>query len=139
MHAVPDVRLRRIYDQPSGDDGIRVLVDRRWPRGVSKVRASIDEWCSDVAPSDELRTWYAHDASRFEEFKARYRDELRDPGRAHALAHLADMGAHDRLTLLTATRDVEMSQAAILCDLLTGAGPGAPAPRLPESGNRTGS
>ncbi|MCK9825039.1 DUF488 family protein [Nocardioides cavernae] len=119
MHTLPDVRLRRIYDEPTADDGIRVLVDRRWPRGVSKVRAQVDEWCADVAPSDELRTWFAHVASRYEEFEARYREELKEPGRAHALGHLLDMGAHDRLTLLTATRDVDRSQAAVLYDLLT--------------------
>ena len=123
MHTTPDVRLRRIYDEPTEDDGIRVLVDRRRPRGVSKVRAEIDEWCSDIAPSNELRRWYGHVASRFEEFQARYLDELKEPERAPALTHLAAMGARDRMTLLTATRDVNHSQAAILCDLLTTARP----------------
>lgn len=65
-----DVRLRRIYDDPTDDDGIRVLVDRRWPRGVSKVRADLDEWCSAVAPSDALRTWFGHVPERFDEFEA---------------------------------------------------------------------
>ncbi len=127
MNAGTDVRVGRIYDQPTQDDGIRVLVDRRWPRGVSKVRADIDEWCSAVAPSDELRAWYGHAVSRFEEFGARYREELKEPERAHALAHLASVVARGRLTLLTATRDVETSQAAILHDLLTTGVPTDPA------------
>ena len=73
----PDVRLRRIYDDPADDDGIRVLVDRRWPRGVSKARAELDEWCTQVAPSDVLRTWYGHDPAKFEEFESRYRERAR--------------------------------------------------------------
>ncbi|RYP84497.1 DUF488 family protein [Nocardioides guangzhouensis] len=113
-----DVRMRRIYDNPEVDDGIRVLVDRRWPRGVSKDRAGLDEWCPAVAPSDALRKWYGHAPAKFEEFGSRYRQELEDPERAAALRHLRDMTSHDRLTLLTATRRVELSQAAILVDLL---------------------
>jgi uncharacterized protein YeaO (DUF488 family) len=115
----PDVRLRRIYDPPAADDGIRVLVDRRWPRGVSKARADLDEWCTAVAPSDELRRWYGHVPERFEEFESRYLVELHDPERASALRHLRVMAAHDRLTLLTATKRVELSQAAVLASLLS--------------------
>jgi uncharacterized protein YeaO (DUF488 family) len=119
MPATPDVRLRRIYDPPAAEDGIRVLVDRRWPRGVSKARAELDEWCTAVAPSDALRRWYGHRPERFEEFEERYRDELREPDRASALRHLQVMAAHDRLTLLTATKSVEISQAAVLANLLS--------------------
>ncbi len=118
MTQAPDVRLRRIYDDPAHDDGIRVLVDRRWPRGVSKDRAELDEWCTQVAPSDALRKWYGHDPAKFEEFGSRYRSELDDPGRASALRHLRLMASHERLTLLTATRHVELSQAAVLAELL---------------------
>jgi uncharacterized protein YeaO (DUF488 family) len=114
----PDVRLRRIYDDPADDDGIRVLVDRRWPRGVSKARAELDEWCTEVAPSDALRKWYGHVPERFEEFAARYRQELEDPERAAALRYLRLMTSHGRLTLLTATKRVEISQAAILAEML---------------------
>lgn len=114
----PDVRLRRIYDDPANDDGIRVLVDRRWPRGVSKARAELDEWCTQVAPSDTLRKWYGHDPAKFEEFESRYRHELDEPERASALRHLRLMAGHDRLTLLTATKRLDLSQAAILADLL---------------------
>lgn len=118
MAQAPDVRMRRIYDDPADDDGIRVLVDRRWPRGVSKERAGLDEWCTAVAPSDALRKWYGHAPDRFEEFGSRYRKELEDPERASALRHLRVMSSHDRLTLLTATKNVDLSQAAVLVELL---------------------
>ena len=118
MSEVPDVQVRRIYDDPAEDDGIRVLVDRRWPRGVSKARAALDEWCTDVAPSDELRKWYGHAPDKFHEFKARYLEELEDPQRAAALRHLRAMTSHDRLTVLTATKNVPISQAAVLVELL---------------------
>jgi uncharacterized protein YeaO (DUF488 family) len=114
----PQVRMRRIYDDPAADDGIRVLVDRRWPRGVSKAQANVDEWCTAVAPSDDLRKWYGHSADRFEEFETRYREELQEPKQAAALRHLRVMCSHDRLTLLTATRRIHLSQAAILVELL---------------------
>ncbi len=114
----PDIRLGRIYDDPEDDDGIRVLVDRLWPRGVSKVRAELDEWCSAVAPSDRLRTWYGHVPERFDEFEARYLKELEEPARAASVGHLRTMASHDRLTLLTATRHVEASQAAVLANVL---------------------
>jgi uncharacterized protein YeaO (DUF488 family) len=110
--------MRRIYDKRADDDGIRVLVDRRWPRGVSKERAGLDEWCAAVAPSDALRRWYGHAPEKFEEFGSRYRKELDDPERAAALRHLRAMTSYDRLTLLTATKQLDTSQAAILVDLL---------------------
>lgn len=113
-----DIRVRRIYDDPGDEDGVRVLVDRLWPRGVSKVRADIDEWCSAVAPSDALRKWYGHAPERFEEFEARYLNELEDPQRAASVTHLRTVATRGRLTLLTATRDVEASQAAVLAGLL---------------------
>jgi uncharacterized protein YeaO (DUF488 family) len=118
MSEVPDVRVRRIYDDPAEDDGIRVLVDRRWPRGVSKARAELDEWCTAVAPSPELRKWYGHAPEKFHEFRSRYQRELEDPERAAALRHLRAMAAHDRLTVLTATKNVHLSQAAVLVELL---------------------
>jgi uncharacterized protein YeaO (DUF488 family) len=118
MSRKPDVRVRRIYDDSAADDGIRVLVDRRWPRGVTKGRADVDEWCRDVAPSDSLRKWYDHDPEKFEEFGRRYRKELEEPGRAAALRHLAVLADEDRLTLLTATKSAEISQAVVLLELL---------------------
>lgn len=118
MSRQADVRLRRIYEDPADDDGIRVLVDRRWPRGVSKERAAVDEWCRAVAPSDGLRTWYGHVPERFDEFAVRYLEELDEPERATALRHLAAMAAHGRLTLLTATKRVEVSHAAVIAQRL---------------------
>ncbi|MGZ4521264.1 MAG: DUF488 domain-containing protein, partial [Mycobacteriaceae bacterium] len=76
MASKHDVNVRRAYDEPGAGDGARVLVDRIWPRGLSKERADFDEWCRTVAPSTELRKWYAHDPERFEEFGRRYRTEL---------------------------------------------------------------
>jgi uncharacterized protein YeaO (DUF488 family) len=111
-------RAKRIYDDPSPDDGTRVLVDRVWPRGVSKEHAHLDEWLKAVAPSTALRTWYGHDPERFEEFARRYREELTEPDRAEALAHLRELAADGTLTLLTATRDPDISAAAVLGGLL---------------------
>jgi len=119
----PDVRVRRVYEEPQPDDGTRVLVDRLWPRGVSKARAALDEWCKDVAPSDELRKWYGHDPARFEEFARRYRRELEDPGRAEALAHLRALASDGPVTLLTATKQTAISEAAVLAAVLTSSAP----------------
>jgi len=116
----PKLRVRRIYDEPSSDDGTRVLVDRVWPRGISKERAHLDEWCKEVAPSTQLRTWYAHDPERFEEFGRRYRAELGEGEPAQALASLKALARKGTITLLTATKDVDISQAAVLVDVLLG-------------------
>jgi uncharacterized protein YeaO (DUF488 family) len=113
-----NVRVRRVYEEPERDDGTRVLVDRIWPRGLTKAKAALDEWCKDVAPSDELRRWYGHDPGRFEEFGRRYQRELHDPPRAEALAHLRGLAKDGQLTLLTATRRPEISEAAVLAALL---------------------
>ena len=112
-----NIRVRRVYEKPEPDDGTRVLVDRLWPRGLAKAKAALDEWCKDVAPSDELRTWYRHDPERFEEFARRYRLELDDPQRASALVRLRELARGRPLTLLTATRQPEISEA-ILARLL---------------------
>ncbi len=112
------VQIRRIYDDPTPGDGTRVLVDRLWPRGVSKARARLDEWCKQVAPSTELRTWYGHDPQLFDAFARRYRDELTRPGRAAALSHLRELADHSDLTLLTATKNTGISEAAVLADLI---------------------
>lgn len=118
MARKPRVGVRRVYEATEPDDGVRVLVDRVWPRGLSKAAADVDEWCKEVAPSTGLRTWYGHRPERFEEFATRYREELEDPERARALAHLREL-AHDQpLTLLTATRDATISQAAVLAELI---------------------
>jgi uncharacterized protein YeaO (DUF488 family) len=114
----PEVRLGRVYDDPAAADGVRVLVDRVWPRGISKDRAHIDEWCKQVAPSTQLRRWYAHDPERFAEFTRRYRSELQDADQAQALVHLRALAREQTVTLLTATKDVDISQAAVLAELI---------------------
>ncbi|MFF4194930.1 DUF488 domain-containing protein [Nonomuraea sp. NPDC001831] len=118
MTAGNKVQVRRVYDEPVPDDGARVLVDRLWPRGLAKADAHLDEWCKQVAPSTELRTWYRHDPDRFAEFGRRYRDELAEPERAEAMAHLRELAGKGPLTLLTATRQPEISEAAVLAELL---------------------
>ena len=107
------VQVRRVYDEPLSSDGARILVDRLWPRGLSKGRAHLDEWLKDVAPSTELREWYGHVPERFDEFARRYEAEL--DGSA-ALRSLRDRpGA---VTLLTASKLPEISEAAVLARLL---------------------
>ncbi|MGC1406380.1 MAG: DUF488 family protein [Candidatus Dormiibacterota bacterium] len=110
------VQVRRVYDEPSRQDGARVLVDRIWPRGLAK--ANLDEWCKQVAPSTALRKWYRHDPARFGEFTRRYKVELKSPERSEAMAHLRDLAHAGTLTLLTATKQPEISQAEVLADML---------------------
>jgi uncharacterized protein YeaO (DUF488 family) len=112
------VQVRRVYEEPEPEDGTRVLVDRIWPRGLTRAKAALNEWCKDVAPSDELRKWYGHDPGRFEEFGRRYRVELQGPRQAEALSHLRGLAKDRRLTLLTGTRQPESSEAAVLAALL---------------------
>lgn len=115
---IADVRVRRVYDEPSSKDGTRVLVDRVWPRGLRKDAARLDEWAKDVAPSTGLRTWYQHDPAKFSEFRRRYTGELAEPGPRDALARLRGSAATGPLTLLTATKELDLSQAAVLADLI---------------------
>lgn len=96
-----------------------MLVDRVWPRGLRKDSARFDEWLPDVAPSSELRRWYGHEPTRFAEFRRRYLAELTGPDHRETIDHLRDLAANDGLTLLTATRDVEHSQAAVLAEWLS--------------------
>jgi len=116
------VQVRRVYEQPEQEDGRRVLVDRVWPRGLSKEKAHLDEWRKDVAPSSDLRKWYGHDPDRFDEFARRYRAELADPERAEGLAHLRSLADAGPLTLLTGARRSDISQATVLAALLGEAG-----------------
>ena len=112
------VQVRRVYDHRVGGDGTRVLVDRVWPRGMTKEKADLDEWCKQIAPSDELRKWYNHAPERFEDFTRRYREELTEPARAEALAHLRELAKARTLTLLTASRAVDISEATVLAAVL---------------------
>jgi len=113
-----NIRVRRVYETPTTDDGARVLVDRLWPRGLTKQKAHLDEWCKEIGPSTALRAWYAHDSDRFAEFSRRYRDELEDPERAAALDHLRSLADAGTVTLLTATKRAELSEAAVLAEVL---------------------
>ena len=119
----PSIRVVRIYEiDPRGDLGHRVLVDRLWPRGISKVDAMWDEWCKDIAPTTELRRWYDHEGPRFEEFAGRYVAELRRPPASTAFAKLLELARSEAITLLTATRDVDHSAAHVLgCQLIQAA------------------
>ena len=120
----PDIRVRRVYDAPSAADGARVLVDRVWPRGLRKDAIRLDDWAKDAAPSTELRTWYGHDPVKFEEFRRRYLGELAGSTQRAALGRLRALAVAGRpLTLLTATRDVDHSQAAVLAGLLRQSAP----------------
>ncbi|ATW46821.1 DUF488 domain-containing protein [Streptomyces peucetius] len=112
------VHVRRIYEAPTQADGVRVLVDRIWPRGMTKDKANLDEWCKQVAPSTELRKWYSHAPERFAEFSRRYRTELKDPEHEDALAHLRNLAEDRPLTLLTATKHPEISEAEVLAEML---------------------
>jgi uncharacterized protein YeaO (DUF488 family) len=120
------VAIRRAYEAPTPNDGTRVLVDRLWPRGLSKERAHVNLWLKDVAPSTELRTWYGHDPAKFTAFRGRYLRELEaEPGCA-ALQQLRELAHKGPVTLVFGARDVEHSEAAVLQDLLTHPAPVAP-------------
>ncbi|GLY86932.1 DUF488 domain-containing protein [Actinoallomurus iriomotensis] len=112
-----EVGVVRIYDEVTAGE-YRVLVDRVWPRGISKDAAHLDLWLKDVAPSTELRRWYGHDPERYEEFRRRYEAELADPPAADALRRLKELAADRRVVLVTATKDVPRSNAAVLASLL---------------------
>jgi uncharacterized protein YeaO (DUF488 family) len=112
------VRVARVYDVDPGDEAAKILVDRLWPRGIRKDDPRIDDWCREVAPSTELRKWYGHRPEVFDEFARRYRGELdSEDGRA-ALARVRELAGDGPVVLLTATRDVDHSQAAVLADVL---------------------
>jgi uncharacterized protein YeaO (DUF488 family) len=115
MDADSRIRVARVYDDPSPDDGRRVLVDRLWPRGFRKADPRVGTWLKDVAPSKELRAWYNHQPERFDEFAARYQKELQGSDALDGLRKLAKQGV---VTLVTATRDVPGSHAAVLATLL---------------------
>ena len=109
------VEVVRVYEDPGRSPGEhRVLVDRLWPRGLTKTSVDFDEWEKDVAPSTELRRWYGHDPGRFAEFARRYRAELAGEPGAAAVSKMRKLASSRRLVLLTATRDVERSGAAVL-------------------------
>ncbi|MFC9793888.1 DUF488 domain-containing protein [Streptomyces sp. NPDC127584] len=117
------VRVRRIYEPPSPDDGVRVLVDRLWPRGLARTDAYIDEWPKALTPSAELRRWYHGTEGGYEEFRRRYRAELDAPEARAALDRLRRLAAEGTITLLTATKEPAESHTSVLLEELD-AGPG---------------
>jgi len=112
------VKSKRVYDAAEAGDGYRVLIDRMWPRGVSRERARLDEWARELAPSSELRKWFHHDPERFDEFRSRYREELRE--RRPLLEELRRRARDGPVTLLYAARDREHNDAVVLEELLSG-------------------
>ena len=114
------VRLKRVYDEPEPEDGLRVLVDRLWPRGLSREQAQLDRWEKELAPSDELRRWFAHDPEKWPEFRRRFRQELQD--QRPLLLHLAQEAASGKLTLLYAAKDEQHNNAVVLKEMLEGLG-----------------
>lgn len=112
------IRLKRVYDKPERGDGVRILVERLWPRGLTKQKARVDVWLKEIAPSHELRRWYGHDPERWTEFQRRYRAELRE--NKAVLKELKQMVAEQRATLLFAARDTERNSAVVLQRVLAG-------------------
>lgn len=110
------IRIKRIYEPPEPDDGSRVLVDRLWPRGISKDRASVDEWMKEIAPTTALREWFNHQAELFPDFRKKYKKELKE--HQEALLHLRALSKKKTLTLLYAARDKEHNQAIVLAEVL---------------------
>jgi uncharacterized protein YeaO (DUF488 family) len=111
-----NVRLKRAYERASADDGRRILVDRLWPRGLSKRRAAVDQWMKDIAPSPALRKWFGHDPARWTEFRRRYVREIRHRG--ELLAELRRLARQGRVTLVYAARDEDHNDAVVLRTLL---------------------
>ena len=111
-----DVRLKRAYEPASATDGYRVLIDRLWPRGISKKQAKLDEWAKELAPSSQLREWFGHEPSRFPEFRRRYIDELRED--APRLKELRRRARMRTLTLVYSAHDSEHNDAVVLAEVL---------------------
>ncbi|HLR08469.1 MAG TPA: DUF488 domain-containing protein [Bacillota bacterium] len=114
------VNIKRIYEMPASEDGVRILVDRVWPRGISKEKAALDYWLKEVAPSSELRKWFAHDPEKFEAFKEKYKAELTSGKQQQALEKLQAIikKANKRVTLLYGAKDQTHNQAVVLKEIL---------------------
>lgn len=110
------VAIKRVYEEPDREDGMRILVDRLWPRGLSKEKAQVDLWLKDIAPSTELRKWFSHDPGKWTEFQARYHQELKL--KAELLAELKEKAAKGQVTLLYGAKDEAHNEAVVLKELL---------------------
>jgi uncharacterized protein YeaO (DUF488 family) len=113
-----NVRLKRAYEQPAREDGTRILIDRLWPRGVSKEAVALDLWMKDIAPSTELRKWFRHEPSRWEEFRRLYADEVRS--KPELLGQLRVLARQGPLTLVYSAHDETHNDAVVLRDLILG-------------------
>ena len=111
-----NIKIKRAYEAPAEEDGTRILVDRLWPRGLTKAKAKIDLWLKDIAPSTDLRKWFAHDPARWTDFQARYKDELKQ--HSEPLALLKQQAAKGPITLIYGARDQEHNEAIVLQKLL---------------------
>jgi uncharacterized protein YeaO (DUF488 family) len=114
--AAAAIRIKRAYDPPEPDDGLRILIDRLWPRGMPKAKLKLDSWVKHLSPSNALRKWYQHDPEKFAEFRKRYVAELKTEGEGLAELRAAVKGR--TVTLLTSTKELELSHATVLCELL---------------------
>ncbi|MCC7016818.1 MAG: DUF488 domain-containing protein [Rhodospirillales bacterium] len=132
--AVPRIAIKRIYVPSSERDGYRVLVDRVWPRGVSRKNAAIDHWAKDIAPSTALRKWFGHDPAKWTEFRKRYRKEIE--GRISDLRRLLEECGRRRMTLLFAAKDTKHNQAVVLKNALEGMRPGRGTKGIRSPGRR---
>lgn len=114
------IQLKRIYNKANKNDGKRVLIDRVWPRGVSKEKAQLDEWLKEVAPTSDLRKWFNHDPDKFKEFKKKYKEELKkNEEQNEAFNQLKDWTSDGKVTLLYATKEENYNHAQVLKELLT--------------------
>lgn len=112
------LRIKRVYDAPASDDGKRYLVDRLWPRGLSKLELNLDGWLKDLSPSTELRQWFGHDPAKWDEFRRRYAQELASPQAVLLLERLRDEAAAGSVTLLFAAKELERNHALVLRDFI---------------------
>ena len=110
------IQIKRIYDEPDKRDGFRVLVDRLWPRGLSRDKAKVDLWLKDMAPSDELRKWFSHDPVKWQEFRKRYKEEIK--GKQELVEKLCEESKKEKVTLLFAAKDSEHNNAVVLREIL---------------------
>ncbi len=113
-----NVRLKRAYEPPAGEDGTQILIDRLWPRGVSKTDAAVDQWMKEIAPSTELRKWFGHDPARWEEFRRRYTEELHQ--NTALLSQLRSLARQNPVTLVYSAHDEVHNDAIVLRNLLLG-------------------
>ncbi|MBX9925979.1 MAG: DUF488 family protein [Hyphomicrobiaceae bacterium] len=113
------IRVKRVYDAPSVDDGMRILVDRLWPRGLTRDVAAIDKWVKDIAPSHDLRKWFNHEPSRWPEFQVRYRLELQSHEATAILDELRSIASKDSITLVYAATERRLNNAVVLSEILS--------------------